>query len=827
MRRGAHLGGGLAAALLLCAIAGAQALITGRVVDETGAPVADARIELRPENGPVAAVAASDRAGNFQLNPGEPGRYQIRAERAGFYVFEGKPRDFMAGANQLTITVNHVQEFSERVDVTYSPPAIDPEQPADRKELVNTEIENVPYPASQDYRNALPMMDGVVADNAGRPHFNGGDTNQTNYTLDGFNISDPVTGNLEARVNMETIQSVDLESSRFSAENGRGSAGVMELTTKTGDDRWRFGATNFFPGFSTESGVHLDKWSPRLEVSGPLAKGRAWFHNGLDAFYSVDVVHGLPGGQNRTTGFNGNDLTRFQVNLTPANILTGSFLMNLSDVNRQGLSFLNPAETTSNHRQTLYMSSIRDQAYFGGGALLDLGFADSRGLVRDLPQGDALFEITPFGSRGNYFVSLDRHFYRQQWLANLFLPTLRWKGTHQLKFGVDSEREAFHQSVAHHDYEVLRADNSVARYVEFAGSPFQARKNFEAAQYIQDRWTPREGLLFEAGVRAEWNEIVRDLEVAPRFSAVWAPGFLRNTKFSAGWGIYYDALNLELITRHQDGSSVATFFAPNGLVSGPVVTSFLIHEQALRAPDYRTASIAVEHKLPFQFYGRAGYTRRTGSHGFAFYPSDGPIAAGPDAPGSYLLRNTRVDRYDAFDISLRRTFAGQFEWFAGYTRSRSRSNAAMDYSLENPIFGPQLPGPFPWDAPDRVHMWGWAPLPKRPLPGRLRFLTRNTTAEYLVEYRTGFPFNVVDQSGFLVGSPNGARLPAYFSINLAFERRFRALHYQWAWRFGLDNLTNNGNPNAVNNVLGTPQFLTYARGQARAANVRLRLLGRK
>jgi len=53
------------------------------------------------------------------------------------------------------------------------------------------------------------------------------------------------------------------------------------------------------------------------------------------------------------------------------------------------------------------------------------------------------------------------------------------------------------------------------------------------------------------------------------------------------------------------------------------------------------------------------------------------------------------------------------------------------------------------------------------------------------------------------------------------------LHALWAWRFGFNNLTNNGNPNAVNNVMGSPEFLAYARGQARAFNVRLRWLGRK
>ena len=84
-----------------------------------------------------------------------------------------------------------------------------------------------------------------------------------------------------------------------------------------GDDRWRFGGTNFIPGVSTEGGLYINKWTPRLEISGPLVKGRAWFHNGFDAFYNVDTVHGLPRGENRTSGLTTSDLTRFQCNVTP------------------------------------------------------------------------------------------------------------------------------------------------------------------------------------------------------------------------------------------------------------------------------------------------------------------------------------------------------------------------------------------------------------------------------------------------------------------------------------------------------------------------------
>ena len=811
--------------LASCTLVHGQVAITGRVVDENDAPVAGARIELRRADRLV-TVASSDTAGSFRAVLPSAGEYVVRVERLGFFLYAAQKRQFEEGATNLTIRMNHLQEFADKVDVTYSPPAIDPQQTSGTKELQNTEIQNVPYPAPQDYRNALPLLNGVLEDNQNRVHFNGGETNQANYTLDGFNISDPVTGRLETRVNIESIQSMDLESGRFSAENGRGSAGVLDLKTKMGDDRFRFNGTNFIPGVSNDGGLYINKWTPRLEFSGPLAKGRAWFHNGFDVFYNSDTVHGLPGGQNRTSGLTTSDLTRLQYNLAPGNILTASFLYNLAYTNRFGLSVLNPAETTTDPRQQLFMSTIRDQHYFNG-ALLDVGFADTRGLLRNPPQGNTLYEITPLGNRGNYFSAVDRHYYRQQAVANLFLPVINYRGAHRFKFGVDLERESFHQTSFRHDYQVLRDDDSLARYVTFAGNPFQQRKNLEAAQYLQDHWSPREGITLEAGIRTEWNEVVRDLEVAPRVSVAWAPHRLADTKLSAGWGIYHDSISLATITRQQDQDSFSTFYLPDGTVHGPVETSFRVNDHALRTPSYQSASVELERKLPFAFYAKTGYMWRMGSRGFVFDTSTPQTAPSLYAGVVFDLRNGRRDRYDAWDVSVRRTFAGQFEWFLGYTRSSTRTNAAVDYNLENPIFAAQMPGPFAWDTPNRVHMWGWVPLPKRVLPRSLQFLFTETTAAYLLEYRTGFPFSVVNEEGFLVGAPNSRRYPDYFNINLHLERQFRALHYLWAWRFGFNNLTANRNPNAVNNVMGTPQFLTYGRGQARAFTVRLRFLGRK
>src|SRR6266849_9636077 len=179
------------AAALISTLSADTVTVTGRTVDETGVAVAGVRIQISSESGGRTAI--SDRAGNFSVELPAAGDYHVRAEQQGFFVFQSKSVPFQPGGSQLTITLNHLQEFAESVEWAYSPPAIDPREPDEQNQLTNIEVLNVPYPASQDLRSALPMFQGVVQDVSGNPHFNGGASNETNYTLDNFNISDPYT----------------------------------------------------------------------------------------------------------------------------------------------------------------------------------------------------------------------------------------------------------------------------------------------------------------------------------------------------------------------------------------------------------------------------------------------------------------------------------------------------------------------------------------------------------------------------------------------------------------------------------------------------------
>jgi len=182
--------------------------------------------------------------------------------------------------------------------------------------------------------------------------------------------------------------------------------------------------------------------------------------------------------------------------------------------------------------------------------------------------------------------------------------------------------------------------------------------------------------------------------------------------------------------------------------------------------------------------------------------------------GQFTMESTRRDRYDAEMLSLQRRFKGGHIIFASYTHSNARSNAVLDFNLLNPYFSPQSPGPLPWDTPNRVVSWGILPL------------VRQFDLAYTLDWRDGFPFNVVNEDQQLVGAPGMHRYPSFFALNMALERRVSLFGFRWQLRAGFDNITDRHNPFAVDNNIDSPTYLTYSSSGGRSLTGQVRLLGR-
>jgi hypothetical protein len=78
----------------------------------------------------------------------------------------------------------------------------------------------------------------------------------------------------------------------------------------------------------------------------------------------------------------------------------------------------------------------------------------------------------------------------------------------------------------------------------------------------------------------------------------------------------------------------------------------------------------------------------------------------------------------------------------------------------------------------------------------------------------------------LIGPPDRLRYPAFFSLNMALERRISLFGFRWQLRAGFDDITDRHNPYAVDNKIDSPTYLTYGSSGGRSLTGQVRLLGR-
>ena len=784
------------------------------VTDENGLAVPFARVTLALPSSQFRVKGETNYAGRYLFTSLSPGLYQLLVEKEGFYAVRSD--NVAVGTLQSTeVTLNRVREVYQKVNVVASPAAINPQETSSSRRLSDNEIMNLPFSVPQDIRYALPLIPGVLQDATGQIHVNGSSTRQILDELDGFNITDPASGYFDARVPVDALRSVTVYGSRYPAQFGKASGALLDLETGMGDDRYHFSGTDLLPSFSTHKGFHIDGWTPRGSVSGPIKRGKAWFLLAPEAEYDLTLINELPPGADESSRWRFGDLAKTQVNLTPSNILTTDFLVNEFRSNHNGLSPFNPVETTTNLNESIYHVSAIDQSTLHNGMLMEYGVGFSRFHAAELPLGDATYVMTPEGTSGNYYERAEARSERLQFIINLIAPTVREWGTHEFKFGVDLDRIVDVESFNRHGISILRQDGTLSRTVSFPGNPSLEQTNFETGVYGEDHWSISHRLVLDPGLRLDWDQIVGGTRISPRLAASFTPTAEDNTKIVAGIGVYYDESNLDLFAQPRAGTRIDSFYnqAGTSLIRPPVESVFQVDEQHLNPPWFLNWSVGIERKLPASVFLRTEFIEKRGHDGWTYVnPCAGPSGC---FAGRFFLESARRDRYDAVVLSLRRRFKGGHVIYASYTRSAARSNAVLDFSVDNPYFSPQAGGPLPWDTPNRVVAWGILPLVKQ------------FDLAYTLDWRDGFPFSVVDQNQELVGPPDRLRFPAYFSLNMALEKRVSLFGFRWEVRGGFDDITDRQNPYAVDNNIDSPTFLTYGSIGGRSLTGQIRLLGRK
>ena len=265
----------------------------GAVVDENSVPVGAAQVKFENSAGKVFRTE-TDGAGRFILQNLPAGDYKVEVRKEGFFLLSGQSFSLHAGRNELTLTLNHVQELHEQVQVTSPPNQIDTQDTSQRSTLSSQNIRDIPVPNSHVLAESLVALPEIVRDSRNNLHIASARSGETLYLLDGFEIGDPANGALTARFNIDATRAAEVQTGRFGASYAHSGSGILSLETPDGDDRWRFGTTNPLPGINIKEGAHLGNWYPRVTFSGPIERGRFWFSDATSIQHTFDVVKQLP-----------------------------------------------------------------------------------------------------------------------------------------------------------------------------------------------------------------------------------------------------------------------------------------------------------------------------------------------------------------------------------------------------------------------------------------------------------------------------------------------------------------------------------------------------
>lgn len=269
-------GAAVLASLLLTAPVAAQvttADITGRVLDQNGAAVANVTITARNINTGLERTAQSDHNGHYTISEVPPGTYEVTAEAANFSKAVVKAREINVGA---TATLNFdlkPGQITEIVNVTADSLQIETTRSDLGGVVTPIQVENLPLlnrtfaalsvimPEARPVGNFDPTKTRV-----GNVAFNGGDGRQVDVNVDGGDNKDNVVGSLLQNFSYESIQEFQVLQHRWTAEQGRAVGGVVNVITKSGSNEFH---GSFFANFRDEALRAFDFFEDQRKAATP------------------------------------------------------------------------------------------------------------------------------------------------------------------------------------------------------------------------------------------------------------------------------------------------------------------------------------------------------------------------------------------------------------------------------------------------------------------------------------------------------------------------------------------------------------------------------
>ncbi len=296
--------------------------IRGRITDSNNLPIAGATVTLTSKQIGVEKTATTDEDGRYRFISLRPSVYKVTAGAAGFGSKERIDLETIAAQNLQLDFVLLPADVRAETTITVTDddaPVVDITRTIVGSTLREREIEEIP----NNSRNALDLVltlggtaeealstSDLAEDRNSNPRstpleqgnftISGGASYSNNITIDGFDNNDDRSARDRFQPSIEAVSEVQVIRNQFSAEYGRASGGRVNLSMRSGSNRFRGRAFMFFRDDSLNANswynnsrnierLPLTNYNPGLTFSGPV---KLPFYDGKDrTFFAGSYEH--------------------------------------------------------------------------------------------------------------------------------------------------------------------------------------------------------------------------------------------------------------------------------------------------------------------------------------------------------------------------------------------------------------------------------------------------------------------------------------------------------------------------------------------------------
>lgn len=745
-------------------------------------------VELRlSSDTTVLAKTITDGAGLVTFPDVPPGRYIIRATRAGFI-----PSD----SSEFTVHAEEVARVLIDIALTFVMPEVevraartsptDSVQPVSMSDMLSGSVFDLAPIEGDDFQSLLLLLPGVVRGPDGRLRIKGGQPSQGALQISSASLNDPSSGDFDLDLPGQSVDSVEVLANPFAAEYGRFSTSVTQVRTRRGTNDWEIKPGGLMPRFR-KSFAGIRGFEPRFSVRGPIKHDRVFLAQDFQFRYVASPVKSLPNEPDiELRSFD--SFTRIDTIVSSRHTLGGGLIAFPREIRHATLSTFRPPEVTPDFDQSGWTAGAVDRLALAPDAVLETTVSGRWFEINVNTDVTSPMVFAPQTASGSYFNDQEREVHSLQWVEALSL-TRSWRGQHVLKFGTDVQGSGFTGFSQSRPTEVRRLDGSLAELTVFGGRTLQDVGGVEFALFAQDRWRLGSRVTFELGLRTDRDGIVERVNWSPRAGVAIGVAPEGRAILRGGFGKFVQRTPLNVGAFSSFEPRTVSRFSPAGASLGAPITYRNVVDGDLISPEAVVGNVEWNQRFGRRLLFKLEWMDRHGSHEFL---------VNPVAPAGQLqLSSSGASRYTELEATTRylrerRDLTLSYVWAKG---TADLNNYDQFYgNLRNPIVRANESNLIATDVRHRLLLRGTLGL------GKWDFAP-------ILELRSGFPWSAVDEFQDFVGPRNRAgRLPVVRTLDFTLARPWRVTKYRFRAGIKLYNVFGASADRDVQNNLASPDY---------------------